>query len=174
MLLCPSNSFSPRYEESRGQRVVYPQWLLSWELFKAGSRPQLYAATCIAHCVHSKARCGVQPVGKAGQHGFTPCNFSSSEINHPFIHKLCIFVHNMQSHIEVCVSFLTFNLSKCLCTHKHKHPTSFHHSWELWEESGEPCSDWGGGGGVTNHYFTFSLFPAQAVYSVTTYTVFFI
>lgn len=85
--------------------------------------------------------------------------FSCSEVNLTlsFINS-ARFVHIRRFHMEVHVSFLTFNLSKCLCTHKQEHPTSLHHSWEQQVESAEPSSDWGGRA-VTNHYF---LFPCPS------------
>lgn len=97
------------------------------------------------------------------------CYFSCSEVNLTlsFISS-APFVHIMQFHMEVHDFFPIFNFSKCLCILKQEHPTSLHHSWEQQGQSGEPSSDWGGRA-VTNHYF----FPAQAIYSLTWYTLFF-
>lgn len=164
MLLCLSNSFSPQYEESQGQRVVYPKWFLSWELFKS----QAYPATCNASSGHSKARCGECLWGKTGQSNFTLCYFSCSKVNLTlsFISSAC-FVHTMQFHMEVCILFLTFNLSKCLCTHKQERSKSLHHCWEQQGESGALSGVAGLSQIIT------SLFPAQAIYSVTKYTLFF-
>lgn len=74
MLLCLSNSFSPQYEESQGQRLVYPKWFLSWDPFKS----QVYPATCNAHSGHINTWCGVCQWGKTGQCGFTLWYFSCS------------------------------------------------------------------------------------------------
>ena len=118
MLLNLSNSLSPWYTESQGQGVVYPKWLLSYELFESGHRTQVRAVPCNARCVHRKATCGASPAGKPGQHGLTLCNCSSSERS--LILSLissAIFVQNVQSRIEVHVLFLSISYTQAQTTH---------------------------------------------------------
>lgn len=91
---------------------------------------------------------------------------------HLFINSV-IFAHDTQFHIEVPVSF-----SRSISAHAHActdtNTLCPFISWvQLRTTRGvRRALLWLGISGVTNHYFTASLFPAQAVNSVTKWTTF--